>query len=94
MEYAKPLPAEGKLSVVYGKHSAECRVSLPVGTTKTSSAEELASHGWLTIGNLAADGIALQVPHSLTKACEGHLLMLTPFLMSLSSACVKRLSLW
>lgn len=72
MECAKPLPAEGKVAIVYGKHSAECRVSLPVGNTKTSSAEELASHGWLTVGNLAADGIALQVPHPLTKAYEGH----------------------
>ena len=68
--YAKPLPAEGKVVVVYGKHSTECRVSFPVGNTKTSSAGELASHGWLTVGNLAADGIALQVLHSLTKAYE------------------------
>ncbi|CAL5223717.1 g6272 [Coccomyxa viridis] len=61
IEATRPLPATGKVAVVFGQHSTECRLSLPAATTKESSASELAAHGWLTVGNLAADGFALQL---------------------------------
>lgn len=61
MEAIRPLPASGKVTVIFGTYSTECRLSLPAAPTKASSADELAPHGWLTVGNLAADSIALQV---------------------------------
>lgn len=61
MDSTGPLPAEGKVAVVFGEHSTECRLKLPTASTASTCAEELAPHGWLTIGNLATDSIALQV---------------------------------
>ena len=70
MDATKPLPADGKVTVIFGEHSTECKLSLPVASTASSAADELAPHGWLTIGNLATDGIALQV-RSVVHASYG-----------------------
>lgn len=70
MDATKPLPADGKVTVIFGEHSTECKLSLPVASTASSVADELAPHGWLTIGNLATDSIALQV-RSVVHACYG-----------------------
>ena len=61
MDATRPLPATGKVAVVFGMHSTECRLSLPAASTKALAADELAPHGWLTVGHLPADTIALQV---------------------------------
>ena len=75
MEATRPFPAAGKVAAVFGTHSTECRLSLPAAPTKASSAVELAAHGWLTVGNLAADSIALQVRFWLQRTpycCSTH----------------------
>ena len=67
MDATRPLPATGKVAVVFGMHSTECRLSLPAASTKALAADELAPHGWLTVGNLPADSIALQVDSWLLR---------------------------
>jgi hypothetical protein len=75
VDMTKPLPADGKVSVIFGEHSTECKLSLPVASTASSAANELAQHGWLTIGNLATDSIVLQV-HSIVHARYGRACLL------------------
>ena len=67
MEVTKPLPAEGKVVVIFSGQIIECMLRVPVANTASSSAEELAPVGWLTIGHLEYDGIALQVA---SHACK------------------------
>ena len=57
----RPLPCKGKVVVRYKGRSAEARLQLPLASTRAACAEELAAVGWLTIGLLATDGIAVQV---------------------------------
>ncbi|EIE27454.1 hypothetical protein COCSUDRAFT_55460 [Coccomyxa subellipsoidea C-169] len=58
---SKPLPCSGKAVAIYGNCPAETKFTLPVASTQSSCAEELARVGWLTIGHLATHGFAVQV---------------------------------
>lgn len=46
---------------IYGSCTAEAKFTLPVASTQTACADELARVGWLTIGQLATNGFAVQV---------------------------------
>ena len=71
MDVTRPLPAEGKVVVLYAGCTTECRLRVPVASTASSSAEELALEGWLTVGHLGSDGIALQVAtHAMLARCS------------------------
>ncbi len=71
MDVTRPLPAEGKVVVIYAGRTTECVLRVPVASTASSSAEELASVGWLTVGHLGSDGIALQVAnHAMLARCS------------------------
>ena len=71
MDVTRPLPAEGKVVVIYAGRTTECILRVPVASTASSSAQELASVGWLTVGHLGADGIALQVAnHAMLARCS------------------------
>ena len=61
MDLTRPLPAEGKMVVIVSGRTTECLLRVPVASTASLSAQELAPVGWLTIGHLVSDGIALQV---------------------------------
>ena len=57
----RPFPANGKIAARFGGKSAEALLELPAPSTK-GGAVELAGVVWLTVGLLATDGFALQVP--------------------------------
>lgn len=57
----KPVPCNGKAVAMYGGSTAEARFTPPVASTQSACTTELALIGWLTIGHLATDGIAVQV---------------------------------
>lgn len=56
-----PIPARGKISAVFGGKSCEAVLQLPTAPTKQACAN-LAPVVWLTVGLLAVQGIAVQVP--------------------------------
>ncbi|KAL4451614.1 hypothetical protein ABPG75_007276 [Micractinium tetrahymenae] len=55
----RALPAEGKVSVLFGGHACEAQLSLPAADTRDTSG--LAPAMWLTVGSLAGSGLALQL---------------------------------
>ncbi len=63
----RPLPGTGKAVACYKGRRAEARLQLPIASTRAALAEELAPVGWLTIGLLAADGLAVQVLPSFRR---------------------------
>ena len=56
-----PLPGIGKVVARYKGRRTEARLQLPIASTRGACTEELAPVGWLTVGLLATDGIAVQV---------------------------------
>ncbi|KAI3437714.1 hypothetical protein D9Q98_000162 [Chlorella vulgaris] len=65
----RALPANGKITVLYGGHTCEAQLSLPASETRDTSA--LAPAVWVTVGGLAAGGLALQLKlQRLDKPCE------------------------
>ena len=69
MASARPVPSEGKVEVIFGNRSMGCTLRVPAANT-ASSAQEPAPVGWLTVGHLAFDGIALQVAsHAMLAKC-------------------------
>ncbi len=63
--HTRPLPATGKVVVRHAGAAAEALLSLPAPAVR-SGAQEGPSGLWLTVGLLAADGLALQL--RLTRA--------------------------
>ena len=61
---SKPLPSNGKAVAIFGNSTAETQFTLPVASTQSACAEELARVGWLTIGHLATNDFAVQVANS------------------------------
>ncbi|KAL4856193.1 Zinc finger MYND domain-containing protein 10 [Chlorella vulgaris] len=65
----RALPADGKITVLYGGHTCEAQLSLPASETRDTSA--LTPAIWVTVGGLAAGGLALQLKlKRLDKPCE------------------------
>jgi len=57
---ARPLPARGRATLRHGGRTARALLEVPHAATRDACAAELPAVLWLTLGLLAADGMALQ----------------------------------